>query len=100
MPLSDHEQEALEALEKALATDDPRLARRVGAGGRWGSPWQPLTLWIGGCFAGLGLLLVFCLTTVVAAGVLGFLVMFASLYGLWNPVSEWWVAKMHRGESG
>jgi hypothetical protein len=100
MPLSDHEQEALEALEKALAADDPEFARRVETSGPWRSARQRLTLVITGLFAGLGLLLVFCLTAAVVIGVLGFLLMFASLYELWNYVTERKAVKTPRGAFG
>jgi hypothetical protein len=97
MPLSDHEQEVLEALGKSLVVDDPGFARRVMTGGPWRSPRQRLTFAVAGLLAGLGLLLAFCVTTAVVLGVLAFLLMFASLYGLWNYASERMAAKTDSG---
>lgn len=88
MPLSEHEQKALEALEEAVAAHDPTFARRVQASGLWRNPRQRAAFSIVGLIAGLGLLLAFCLTTVVFVGVVGFLLLVASGYGLWNSVSQ------------
>jgi hypothetical protein len=75
MPLSEHEQRLLEQMEKALYAEDPKFATslRSSAGSR--AARGRAALGVLGMLAGLGLLLAGVATTIIALGVLGFLVM-------------------------
>ena len=75
MPLSDHEQRMLEQMEKALYAEDPKFATslRSGAGPRASRARAGL-----GALAfllGVMLLMVGAVTSMIAVGVLGFVVM-------------------------
>ncbi len=94
MPLSEQEQRALQALEQGLYQQDPDFAQRVRKQSVTLHGRLRLTLSILGFVGGLALMLGFCLTTVVAIGVAGFLVMFASLYTLWISASRLRRARM------
>ena len=91
MPLSDHEQRALDELAQRVAADDPEFGERVG---RPRQPRTRRTFAFVGLFAGLGFLALFCATTVVFVGLASFLVMFLSLHMLWglsaNRVQRGW----------
>lgn len=84
MPLSEHEQRALDELAQRIAAEDPEFGRRVPRPGQPGPTWLYLANAIAGLLVGLGLLAAFCLTTTIILGVASFLVMFASLYALWT----------------
>ncbi len=92
-PLSEHEQRALEALERALHKEDPDFAHRVRSVNVLLIARRRRALAFGGFLLGLGLMLGFCFTTVVALGVAGFLVMFVSLYVFWLNASRILVAR-------
>ncbi len=84
MPLSEHEQRALEALEQALYKQDPDFVHRVSSETTWMHARRRLTLSVVGFVVGLALILTFCLTTAVVVGVAGFLMMFVSLDTFWT----------------
>jgi len=86
VPLSEHEQRALDALEQTLYQQDPEFVHRVRADPTVAGARRRLVLSVLGAVVGLGLLLAFCLTTAVVVGVAGFLVMFASLSTFWTSV--------------
>jgi hypothetical protein len=94
-PLSEHEQRALEALEQALHKDDPDFAHRVRSENVLLDARRRRALAFVGFLVGLGLMLGFCFTTVVAMGVAGFLVMFFSLYVFWLNANRILVTKAH-----
>ena len=96
MPLSEHEQRALDELAQRLAAEDPNFGRRVDAHSR---P-APVPLVTVGIVVGLGLLVAFCLTTDVALGVASFLVLLASLYALWQRSAERWERLRIRARTG
>jgi len=77
MPLSEYEQRVLEQMEQSLASDDPRLATHLG-GHPQRSPLRYVIAIIG-TLAGIGLLVVGVATSIVLVGVVGFVVMFASV---------------------
>ena len=83
MPLSEEEQRALQGLERALYQQDPEFAHRVRSDSTSLHARFRLTSAAVGIVAGLALIVAFCVTTAVAAGVAGFLVLFASLYTIW-----------------
>lgn len=85
MPLSEHEQRVLEQMEQALHAEDPRLASQLnrpapsGAGG--GLDRRRLALGILVALAGLALVVVGVMASVIWVGALGFLAMV--LGGAW-----------------
>jgi hypothetical protein len=79
MPLSDHEQRVLDELAQRLAMDDSEFGHRIGPG----HARLRFTMGLIGLAAGLGLLVLFCVSTQVIAGIASFLLMFGSLYLLW-----------------
>lgn len=77
MPLSEYEQRVLEQMERQLTSDDPRLANTLTSRGR-----KPVMRYVlGGVGAVVGLLLLVggAASSEVWLGVLGFVVMFASV---------------------
>jgi hypothetical protein len=77
MPLSEYEQRVLEQMERQLTSDDPRLANTLTSRGR-----RPVLRYVlGGIGAVVGLLLLVggAASSEVWLGVLGFVVMFASV---------------------
>jgi hypothetical protein len=77
MPLSEYEQRVLEQMERQLTSDDPRLANTLTSRGR-----KPVMRYVlGGIGAVVGLLLLVggAASSEVWLGVLGFVVMFASV---------------------
>jgi len=86
MPLSEHEQRALEAMEQAVYEQDPVFAHRVRSKSASLYGRRHLSLSVFGFVVGLALMLAFCLTTAVVAGVAGFLILLVSLDTFWtNP---------------
>jgi UPF0716 family protein affecting phage T7 exclusion len=83
VPLSDHEQRLLEQIEQALYEDDPKFARLYRATDVR-SHYRGRVVWaVLGVIAGIAMLLAGVITTLIALGVGGFLVMLASVsYGI------------------
>jgi hypothetical protein len=77
MPLSEYEQRVLEQMERALTSDDPRLANTLQSSGR-----RPVVRYV---VAGVGLVVGLLVLVLGAAqsnallGVIGFVVMFAGV---------------------
>jgi hypothetical protein len=84
MPLSEHEQRALEAMEQAVYEQDPVFAHRVRSKSALLYGRRRPSLSVLGFVVGLALMLAFCLTTSVAVGVAGFLIMLVSLDTFWT----------------
>jgi len=77
MPLSEYEQRVLDEMEQSLASEDPRLATHLG-----GDPQRSTIRYVVailGTLLGIGLLVVGVATSIVVVGVIGFVVMFASV---------------------
>jgi hypothetical protein len=75
MPLSDHEQRLLDQIEQALYADDPKFASAVRSGrGGWRAR-RMLALAILGVLAGLALVLVGLISTVIVVSVIGFVLL-------------------------
>ncbi|WP_151524091.1 DUF3040 domain-containing protein [Serinicoccus kebangsaanensis] len=85
MPLSDHEQRVLEQMEQALYAEDPRLAsqlKRPAAGSAAaGLDRRRLVLGVVAALAGLALVVVGVMSSMIWVGALGFLAMV--LGGAW-----------------
>src|SRR5690606_27020887 len=77
MPLSEYEQRVLEQMERALSSDDPRLANTLQQARRR-SPLRYVLAGIG-VVAGLLLLVVGAATSQAWIGVTGFVLMFAGV---------------------
>ena len=75
MPLSEHEQRLLEQMEKALYAEDPKFATSLRSAPGARAARGRAALGVLGILAGLGLLLAGVGTTIIALGVLGFVVM-------------------------
>ena len=88
MALSEREQQVFERLERQLHEHDPGFALRLGRTSEWFDRRRRLILGALGVVAGLALLLAFCLTTVVALGVGGFLVLAVSLDRCWSAMGS------------
>jgi hypothetical protein len=82
--LSDHEQRILAEIERNLAQEDPDFVRNVSAVRPKRDTSKLLRLSILGLIVGLGLLLGYAFNLVL--GVLGFLVMLASIVGIVSSV--------------
>ncbi|MCL1870187.1 MAG: DUF3040 domain-containing protein [Promicromonosporaceae bacterium] len=77
MPLSEYEQRVLEQMERALTSDDPRLANALQSSGR-----RPVVRYVVaaiGLAGGLLLLVLGAAQSHVVLGVIGFAVMFAAV---------------------
>lgn len=75
MPLSEHEQRLLEQMEKALYAEDPKFATSLRSSPGARAARGRAALGVLGVLGGLGLLVVGVATTIIALGVLGFIVM-------------------------
>ena len=79
MPLSEHEQRVLEQMEQALYAEDPRLAsqlkRPAAGGGAAGLDRRRLALGVLVALAGLALVVVGVMSSMIWVGALGFLAM-------------------------
>ncbi len=95
MPLSEHEQRALQAMEQALYQDDPVFAHRVRSGNASLDGRHRRTLSVFGVAVGLALMFAFCLTTAVAAGIASFLIMLVSLDTFWTNTRQVFEAILH-----
>lgn len=75
MPLSDHEQKMLDAMERALYAEDPKFATQM-KGRTAGAPSRRrLAIGVVGAIAGLALVVLGVWSQLVLVGVLGFLLM-------------------------
>ena len=75
MPLSEHEQRLLEQMEKALYAEDPKFATSLRSTPGARAARGRAALGVLAILGGMGLLLAGVATTVIALGVLGFVVM-------------------------
>lgn len=83
MPLSEYEQRVLEQMERQLSSDDPKLVHTL-----QGGPTSNLRRWLlagTGFLAGLGVLIAGTATSTTVVGVLGFVLMFASVVLAFSP---------------
>ncbi len=93
MPLSDHEQQMLDEMERQLFAEDPRLARTFDHAVRPRRDRRRILLGIIGIVVGLGLLVLSVSLPAIWLGVVAFLVMVAG--GVWAAT-----APMTRTASG
>jgi len=77
MPLSEYEQRVLEQMERALTSDDPRLANTFESGGR--RPVVRYMIAAVGLLGGLLLLVLGAALSNMVLGIIGFVVMFAAV---------------------
>jgi len=77
MPLSEHEQQVLEELERTLLADDPDLVNTMRSGAR--APVGTYVLGAIGLLVGLGVLILGVVLEQPIIGVAGFAVMFAAV---------------------
>ena len=75
MPLSEHEQRLLEQMEKALYAEDPKFATSLRSTPGARAARGRAALGVLALLAGMGLLIGGVATTIIALGVLGFVVM-------------------------
>jgi UPF0716 family protein affecting phage T7 exclusion len=75
MPLSEHEQRLLEQMERALYAEDPKFATALRTNTSGKGSRSRAALGVLAFLAGVGLLMTGAITTVVALGVIGFVVM-------------------------
>ena len=87
MPLSEHEQQMLEQMEQALASEDPRFAHQMCGGTTLAVRRRRLVLGILGVVIGLALVVVGVNTT-MWVGAVGFAVMVAAAAYAFTPVKE------------
>ena len=80
MPLSEHEQKMLEQLEKQLHEEDPKFADSMGADALRTFSTKHIVLGVLGVIVGILVLLVGVSVQNILVGVLGFLLMGASVY--------------------
>lgn len=78
MPLSDHEQRLLDEIEQALYAEDPKFAASVRKARARSRTRRSAVLCAFGVVAGLALVLVGLLTTLIALSVVGFVLVVAS----------------------
>jgi hypothetical protein len=84
MPLSEHEQRLLEQMEKALYAEDPKFATSLRSAPGSRAARGRAALGVLGVLAGLGLLIAGVATTLIAIGVLGFVVMLAGSVAIYS----------------
>lgn len=75
MPLSEHEQRLLEQMERALYAEDPKFASSLRSSGARAGSRRAAAIGILTALGGAGLLVAGAATSIVALGVVGFLVM-------------------------
>jgi hypothetical protein len=75
VPLSEHEQRLLEQMEKALYAEDPKFATSLRSSRGAKASRGRAALGVLALLSGMGLLLAGVTTTIIALGVLGFVVM-------------------------
>lgn len=72
MPLSEHEQRLLDQIEQALYAEDPKFASAVRSARTRSHARRAAVLAVVGIVAGLGLVLVGLIASIVAVSVIGF----------------------------
>ncbi|MHB1614316.1 MAG: DUF3040 domain-containing protein [Actinomycetes bacterium] len=86
MPLSDHEQRLLEQMERALSAEDPKFASALRGVDRHLHRRRRILLGVLGTIAGIAMLVVGVATALTAVGVVGFLLVVASvIFALTTP---------------
>lgn len=75
MPLSDHEQRLLEQMERALYAEDPKFATSLRSSPGARAARGRAALGVLAVLAGMGLVIAGVATTIIAVGVVGFVVM-------------------------
>jgi hypothetical protein len=75
VPLSEHEQRLLEQMERALYAEDPKFASSLRSAGPRPGSRRAAAIGILTALGGVGLLIAGAATSIVAIGVVGFLVM-------------------------
>jgi hypothetical protein len=95
VPLSDHEQRLLDQIEQALYAEDPKFASAVRSARTRSRTRRSLGVAVFAVLAGLGLVLVGLLASIVAVAVIGFVVVVAgcglglqALHGRRLPAGE------------
>lgn len=78
MPLSDHEQRLLDEIEQALYADDPKFAATVRSARARSRTRRHAVLSVLGVAAGLALVLVGLITTLIPVAVVGFVLVVGS----------------------
>jgi hypothetical protein len=84
MPLSEHEQRLLEQMEKALYAEDPKFASTLRSTTGTRASRGRAALGVLGLLAGLGLLIAGVATTIIALGVIGFVVMLVGAVAVYS----------------
>jgi hypothetical protein len=101
MPLSDHEQNLLAQMERALYAEDPTFANNLRTSTAVRASRGKAAVGVLGVIGGMGLVLAGVATMIIALGVVGFVVM---LVGAWVTYSAFTnlpvVAGAAEGESG
>ena len=80
MALSDREQQLLEQMERALASEDPRFASALGGSMTNRIATKSIGIAVLGVVVGIGILLAAVSLSIPALGVLGFLAIVAGFY--------------------
>lgn len=75
MPLSEHEQRLLEQMERALYAEDPKFASSLRSAGPRPGNRRKAAIGVLTLLVGMGLLIAGPVTSIVALGVVGFVVM-------------------------
>jgi len=94
--LSEHERQLMEQLERSLYDNDPAFTQRMQLKNAWFTARREVLWAIAGVGVGLSLMLAFCLTTVVAVGVSGAVVMVISLDRSWSGMQSVVLAKVEQ----
>jgi hypothetical protein len=84
MPLSEHEQRLLEQMEKALYAEDPKFATSLRSAPGARAARGRAALGVLGVLGGMGLVIVGVATTIIALGVLGFVVMLVGSFVVYS----------------
>src|SRR6476469_2811889 len=79
VPLSEHEQRLLDEIEQALYAEDPKFASSVRSARARRRVRSSMLLCVLGVLAGLGLVLIGLLATVIALSVVGFVLLVAAV---------------------
>jgi hypothetical protein len=80
MALSDHEQQLLEQMERALASEDPKFASALRGSMTNRAATKSIGVAVLGVVVGLGILLVAITMAIPALGILGFVSIVAGFY--------------------
>ena len=86
MPLSEHEQRLLEQMERALYAEDPKFASSMRGADARRHHRRRIVLALAGFVAGVAVLFTGLVKQIIPLGVLGFVVMLASV---WFAVLSW-----------